>query len=51
MAGHCMSVRPYFHEPQANENTAQEYNIQPYCLLNHQNYNGFIIYHSDFSSI
>ena len=22
MAGYCMSVRPYFHEPQASENTA-----------------------------
>ena len=24
MAGYCTSVRPYFHEPQASENTAQE---------------------------
>ena len=23
MAGYCTSVRPYFHEPQASENTAQ----------------------------
>ena len=36
MAGYCTSVRPYFHEPQASENTAQECNIQPYYLLNHQ---------------
>ena len=36
MAGYCMSMRPYFHEPQASENTAQECNIQPYCLLTHQ---------------
>ena len=36
MAGYCTSVRLYFHEPQASENTAQECNIQPYCLLNHQ---------------
>ena len=36
MAGYCTSVRPYFHEPQASENTAQECNIQPYCLLTHQ---------------
>ena len=43
MAGYCTSVRPYFHEPQASENTAQECNIQPYYLLNHQ----IIIYHSD----
>ena len=26
MAGYCMSVQPYFHEPQASENTAQESN-------------------------
>ena len=32
----CTSVRPYFYEPQASENTAQECNIQPYYLLNHQ---------------
>ena len=36
MAGYCTSVRLYFHEPQASENTAQECNIQPYCLLSHQ---------------
>ena len=24
MAGYCTSVRPYFHEPQASENIAQE---------------------------
>ena len=36
MAGYCTSVWPYFHEPQASENTAQECNIQPYCLLTHQ---------------
>ena len=24
MAGYCTSVRLYFHEPQASENTAQE---------------------------
>ena len=24
MAGYCTSVRSYFHEPQASENTAQE---------------------------
>ena len=35
MAGYCTSVWPYFHEPQASENTAQECNIQPYCLLTH----------------
>ena len=28
MAGYCTSVRLYFHEPQASENTAQECNIQ-----------------------
>ena len=27
MAGYCTSVRSYFHEPQASENTAQECNI------------------------
>ena len=26
MAGYCTSVQPYFHEPQASENTAQECN-------------------------
>ena len=31
-----MIVRPYFHEPQVSENTAQMCNIQPYHLLNHQ---------------
>ena len=36
MAGYCTSVRPYFHELQASENTAQECNIQPYFLLTHQ---------------
>ena len=37
MAGYCTSVRPYFHEPQASENTAtHSCNIQPYCLLTHQ---------------
>ena len=36
MAGYCTSVMPYFHKPQASENTAQECNIQPYYLLNHQ---------------
>ena len=36
MAGYCTSVQPYFHEPQASENTVQECNIQPYYLLNHQ---------------
>ena len=36
MAGYCTSVWPYFHEPQASENTAQECNIQPYYLLTHQ---------------
>ena len=36
MAGHGVSVRPYFYEPQASENTAQECNIQPYCLLTNQ---------------
>ena len=25
MAGYCTSVRSYFHEPQASENTAQEW--------------------------
>ena len=35
MAGYCMSVWPYFHEPQVSENTAQECNMQPYCPLNH----------------
>ena len=29
----CVSI---FHKPQASENTTQECNIQPYCLLNHQ---------------
>ena len=32
MAGYCMSVRPYFHKPQASENTAQECNIQSYAF-------------------
>ena len=32
----CTSVRPYFHEPQVSENTAQECYIQPCCLLTHQ---------------
>ena len=36
MAGYRTSVRPYFHKPQASENTAQECNIQPYCLLTQQ---------------
>ena len=36
MAGYGMSLCPYFHEPQVSENTAQECNIQPFCLLNHQ---------------
>ena len=36
MVGYCMSVRLYFHEPQVSENIAQECNIQPYNLLNHQ---------------
>ena len=36
MAGYCTSVQPYFHKPQASENTAQECNIQPYYLLTHQ---------------
>ena len=27
MAGYCTSVWPYFHEPQASENTAQDYRI------------------------
>ena len=36
MDGYCTSVQPYFHEPQASENTVQECNIQPYYLLNHQ---------------
>ena len=31
--GDMARVWPYFHEPQASENTAQECNIQPYCLL------------------
>ena len=31
MAGYCTSVWPYFHEPQASENTAQVCNI--YILL------------------
>ena len=31
MVGYCTSVRPYFH-------TAQQYNIQPYCLLNQIHY-------------
>ena len=31
MAGYCTSMRLYFHEPQASENTAQGCNIQPYC--------------------
>ena len=36
MAGYFTSVWPYFHEPQASGNTAQECSIQPYYLLNHQ---------------
>ena len=36
MAEYCTSMQPYFHKTQASENTAQECNIQPYCLLNHQ---------------
>ena len=36
MAGYCTSVRSYFYELQASENTAQECNIQPYCPLTHQ---------------
>ena len=36
MAGYRTSVRLYFYEPQASENTAQVCHIQPYCLLNHQ---------------
>ena len=36
MAGYYTSVQPYFHEPQASENTAQECNIQPYWFLTHQ---------------
>ena len=43
MAGYCTSMRPYFHEPQASENTTQECNIQPYCLLTHPD-NRSIIY-------
>ena len=35
MAGYCTSVRPYFHEPQVSENTAQECCIQSYWL-NHK---------------
>ena len=27
MAGYCTSVRPYFHNPQASENTAQEFQV------------------------
>ena len=38
MAGYCMSVWPYLHELQVSENTAQECNVQPYCLLTHQIY-------------
>ena len=51
MAGYCTSVCPYFHEPQASENTAQECNIQPYILPSQPSNTRFIIYHSDFSSI
>ena len=36
MAGYCTSAQLYFHVPQASENTAQECNIKPYYLLNHQ---------------
>ena len=37
MAGYCTSVRLYFHEPQASENTtAHSCNIQPYFPLTHQ---------------
>ena len=36
MAGYCTSVQPYFHEPQASENTAQECNIQPCILGSHK---------------
>ena len=47
MAGYCTSVRPYFHEPQASENTdAHSCNIQPYCLLTHQ----IIVYYSDLAA-
>ena len=44
MAGHCTSVWPYFHEPQASENTAQECNIQ---LPSHTSNN--ITYYCHFS--
>ena len=30
MAGYCTSVRSYFHEPQASENTAHK------CIMSHQ---------------
>ena len=34
MAGYCTSVRPYFHEPQASENTAQECSTKFACTAN-----------------
>ena len=33
MAGYCMSGQMYFREPKASENTAHEYNIQPYSTF------------------
>ena len=36
MAGHCTSLRLYFHDMKASENTVQDCNIQPYCLHTHQ---------------
>ena len=50
MVGYCISVQPYFYELQASENTAQECNIQPYCLLTHQIlYSGLFLWVEIFS--
>ena len=35
MAGYCTSVGPYFHEPQASGNTAQEWKNPAIFLLTH----------------
>ena len=45
MAGYCTSVWPYFHEPQASENPAQECNI----AFSHINYCNIrnLLYYSD----
>ena len=33
MAGYCTSGQMYFREPKSSENTAHEYNIQPYSTF------------------